>query len=173
MLFARNRLCALVRSGSKFEPSTLLDRMLDAQIKLGTSTPRADPSGDYAWEVFRKADKLKPGAGRTLEGKALQLTGGPNSPSAPTGRTVYGMLVADGKADIFLTYCTNAHQAQAQNPGQQIVALPEELAVGADYGLTVVAGASPPAYAFAMFILSVDGQAILAKHGFTAPALPQ
>ena len=40
----------------------LLDRMLDPQVKLGTSTPKADPSGDYAWEVFRKAEKLKPGA---------------------------------------------------------------------------------------------------------------
>jgi molybdate transport system substrate-binding protein len=81
--------------------------------------------------------------------------------------------VAEGKADIFLTYCTNAREAQQQNPGQQIVALPNELAVGADYGLTVLDGASPQAYQFAMFILSVDGQRILAKHGFAAPALPQ
>ena len=62
VLFARNRLCALVRPGLAVEPATLLDRMLDAAIKLGTSTPRADPSGDYAWEVFRKAEKIKPGA---------------------------------------------------------------------------------------------------------------
>ncbi len=173
MLFARNRLCALVRPGLAVEPATLLDRMLDADVKLGTSTPRADPSGDYAWEVFRKADKLRPGAFAALERKALQLAGGPNSPTAPPGRALYGMLVAEGKADIFLTYCTNARQAQAQNPGQQIVALPDELAVGADYGLTVLTGASPQAYQFAMFILAVNGQSILAKHGFAAPALPQ
>jgi len=79
--------------------------MLDANVKLGTSTPRADPSGDYAWEVFRKADSLRPGAFAVLAGKALQLTGGPNAPAAPPGRTIYGTLVAEGKADIFLTYC--------------------------------------------------------------------
>jgi molybdate transport system substrate-binding protein len=173
VLFAHNRLCALVRPGLAVEPATLLDRMLDADVKLGTSTPRADPSGDYAWEVFRKADKLKPGAFAALEKKALQLTGGPGSPTAPPGRALYGMLVADGKADIFLTYCTNAHEAQAQNAGQQIVALSDELAVGADYGLTILNGASPAAYQLAMFILSVDGQRILTKHGFAAPALPQ
>lgn len=173
VLFARNRLCALARPGLAVDSVTLLDRMLANDIKLGTSTPRADPSGDYAWEVFRKADKLKPDAFAALEKKALQLVGGPSSPTAPPGQALYGILVAEGKADIFLTYCTNAHQAQAQNPGQQIVALPQELAVGADYGLTVIAGAPPPAYAFASFILSVDGQRILAKHGFTAPALPQ
>jgi ABC-type molybdate transport system substrate-binding protein len=173
VLFARNRLCALVRPGLAVDATTLLDRMLAPEIKLGTSTPRADPSGDYAWEVFRKADTVRPGTFATLEKKALQLTGGPASPPAPPGRALYGMLVAEGKADIFLTYCTNALEARAQNAGQQIVALPDALAVGADYGLTVLNGAPPQAYQFAMFILSVDGQRILARHGFAAPALPQ
>jgi molybdate transport system substrate-binding protein len=172
VLFARNRLCALVRPGLAVEPATLLDRMLDPDVKLGTSTPRADPSGDYAWDVFRKADKLKPGAFATLEKKALQLAGGPSAPSPPAGRSLYGMLVAEGKADIFLTYCTGALEAQKQNTGQQIVALPDDLAVGADYGLTVLTGATPQAYQFAMFILSVDGQRVLARHGFAAPLLP-
>jgi molybdate transport system substrate-binding protein len=173
VLFARNRLCALARPGLNVEPATVLDRMLDPNAKLGTSTPRADPSGDYAWEVFRKADRLRPGAFAALEQKALQLAGAPNSPTAPPGRALYGVLVADGRADLFLTYCTNAREAKAQNPGQQIVALPDELAVGADYGRTVVTDASPQAFHFAMFILSVDGQRVLAKHGFAAPALPQ
>lgn len=173
VLFARNRLCALVRQGLAVEPATLLDRMLDPKVKLGTSTPRADPSGDYAWEVFRKADRLKPGAFAALETKALQLAGGPNAPSAPPGRSIYGILVAEGKADIFLTYCTGALEAQKQNAGQQIVALPDGLAVGADYGLTVLIGASPQAYQFAMFILSVDGQRPLARYGFSAPLLPR
>jgi molybdate transport system substrate-binding protein len=173
VLFARNKLCALVRPGLAVEPATLLDRMLDTQIKLGTSTPKADPSGDYAWEAFHKADRLKPGAYVMLDRKALQLTGGPSSPTLPAGRTIYGMLVAQGAADIFLTYCTNALAAQKENPGQQTVALPEALAVGADYGLTVMNDASPSAYKFAMFILSPHGQQTLTNYGFTAPGLPQ
>src|SRR5215510_13108306 len=123
VLFARNRLCALARPGVAVETATLLDRMLDPAVKLGTSTPRADPSGDYAWEVFRKADKLRPGVFATLERKALKLVGGPDAPTAPPGRTVYGMLIADGKADIFLTYCTNAAEAKREVGGAQIVAL--------------------------------------------------
>jgi molybdenum ABC transporter molybdate-binding protein len=173
VLFARNRLCALARPGVAVDTTTLLDRTLDPSVKLGTSTPRADPSGDYAWEVFRKADKLRPGAFATLERKALKLVGGPDAPTAPPGRTVYGMLIAEGKADLFLTYCTNAMEAKKEVTGAQIVALPDELAVGADYGPGVIANASPDAYRFAMSILSADGQRILAKHGFSAPALPQ
>ena len=164
VLFARNWLCALVRPGLEVTSASLLARMLDPQVKLGTSTPKADPSGDYAWEVFRRADKISPGVHATLEKRALQLTGGPSSPSAPQGRSVYGALIAQGAADIFLTYCTNAQAAKQENPAQQIVQLPDGLSVGADYGLTVVNGASPSAYKFALFILSSEGQKAIADY---------
>jgi ABC-type molybdate transport system substrate-binding protein len=166
VLFTRNRLCALVKPGLAVTPDNLLSRMLDPAIRLGTSTPKADPSGDYAFEVFKKADALKPGANDALVAKALTLTGGPNSPAPPPDRSLYGALVANGQADIFLTYCTGAIVAQRENPGQQVVALPASLAVGADYGMTVINGASPNAARFAAFILSPEGQGILAKHGF-------
>jgi molybdate transport system substrate-binding protein len=38
--------------------------------------------------------------------------------------------------------------AARQNPRQQVVALPDSLAVGADYGLTVMLAASPDALCF-------------------------
>jgi molybdenum ABC transporter molybdate-binding protein len=164
--FARNRLCALVKPGLAVNSASLLDRMLDPQVKLGTSTPKADPSGDYAFEVFRKAEAVKPGAQAALEKKALQLTGNPSSAQPPAGRAVYGWHVAEGRADIFLAYCTATREAKQQNPDQQIVELPDNLAVGADYGLTVIAGASPAAQNFAQFILSAAGQKILTGHGF-------
>jgi molybdate transport system substrate-binding protein len=97
----------------------------------------------------------------------LQLTGSAGSAKPPPGRTVYGWHIAEGHADIFLTYCTNALAAQKENPGQQIVNLPDNLAVGADYGLTVISGSSPEAQQFADFIMSPEAQAILMMHGFT------
>lgn len=168
--FARNTLCALVRPGLDVTRDTLLAAMLDPAVKLGTSTPKADPSGDYAFEVFGKAEALQPGAGDALVAKALQLTGGPNSPAPPADRSPYGALVAAGQADIFLVYRTAALVALRENPGQRMVALPEALAVGADYGLTVMQGAPDAARRFAAFILSPEGQAILAEHGFASAA---
>ncbi len=172
-LFARNKLCALVRSGLAVSRDTLLDRILDPQVKLGTSTPRADPSGDYAFEAFRKAEAIRPNAQLVLEKKALQLTGGPASARPPAGRNVYGWHLAEGRADIFLAYCTAARDAQKENSGLQMIALPDELAVSADYGLTVMNDASPGAYQFALFILSIEGQRILASYGFSAPNLSE
>jgi len=169
LLFARNRLCALVKPGFAVTSATLLERMLSADVKLGVSTPKADPSGDYAFEVFKKAEALKPGAQAALEKKALLLTGAATSAAPPAGRVVYGWHVAEGRADIFLTYCTNVLAAQKQNPGQQIMALPDALSVGADYGLTVIGGTAPAAQLFADYILSAEGQKILTGNGF-APA---
>jgi molybdenum ABC transporter molybdate-binding protein len=166
LLFARNRLCALVKPALKVDSATLLERMLDPTIKLGTSTPKADPSGDYAFEVFRKAEAIKPGAQATLEKKALQLMGGASSAVPPAGRLVYGWHIAEGRADIFLAYCTATRESQKQNPDLQLVELPGNLAVGADYGLTVLSGASPAAERFSQFIMSSAAQKILTSHGF-------
>lgn len=165
-LFARNKLCALVKPGLKVDSANLLERMLDPDVKLGTSTPKADPSGDYAFEVFQNAEKVKPGTQAVLEKKALLLTGGATSAVPPAGRAVYGWHVAEGHADIFLTYCTNAVVAQKENSGQQIVALPDNLSVGVDYGMTVMNGAPATAQQFADFIMSPPAQKILVSHGF-------
>ncbi len=166
--FTRNMLCALTRPEVGVQTGNLLERMLDPGVRLGTSTPKADPSGDYAFELFGKAEALRPGARRTLEDKALKLTGGPDSPPPPPGRSAYGDLVARRQADIFLTYCTNALLARRDFPDLVSVPTPPELSVGALYGLTVLRGAPEPAWRFAWFILSDDGQAILTRHGFGA-----
>jgi molybdenum ABC transporter molybdate-binding protein len=164
--FARNGLCALVKPDLEVDRANLIERMLDPRIKLGTSTPQSDPSGDYALAVFGKLDALKAGAGATLEQKALKLTGAADSAVPPAGRVAYGWHIAEGRADIFLVYRTAAAEAQQQYPGQQIVELPPALAVGAEYGLTVISGAPPAAQQFADFILSSAGQDVLIGYGF-------
>jgi len=168
--FARNRLCALVSPRLRIDSAGLFERLLDPAVKLGTSTPHADPSGDYAFDVFGKAETLRPGAQSLLEKKAILLTGAKDSAPAPAGRNAYGWHVAEGRADIFLTYRTNALAAKKQYPAQQMVELPEALAVGADYGLTVMNGTGPAAGQLADFILSQDGQTILAAYGFSPGA---
>ncbi len=141
--------------------------MLDPKVKLGTSTPKADPSGDYALQLFERAEKARPGAIEALSGKALQLTGGPNALPVPAGRSAYGIIVAERRADIFLTYCTNAVLAQKEEPTLDIVEAPDPRAVGADYGITLLAGAHPAAIRFGSFLLSPAGQGVLARYGFT------
>jgi ABC-type molybdate transport system substrate-binding protein len=171
-IFTRNAMCALTRRGLTATPTTILSLMLEQSTRLGISTPKADPSGDYALAVFARADAVQPGAGAVLTAKALQLTGGKASPKAPDGRNQYAWVLDDGQgngqADVFLTYCTNGLLAQRENPQIGSIALPPSMAVAAEYGLVELKGASPEASAFADFLRGPKGQAILASHAFAS-----
>ncbi|MGI2902971.1 molybdate ABC transporter substrate-binding protein [Tolypothrix sp. VBCCA 56010] len=168
--FIDNRLVAIVKPGLSVTSGNLLDYLLNPQIKLGTSTPIKDPSGDYAQEIFRKADNIKPGNYDILNNKALQLVGGnPNAPIVPDGKNslVY-FLKETQQADVFLAYYTSGLAARDIASDLQIVELPDNLAVRAKYGLTVLKNASPDGDKLAKYILSPDGQKVLLKYGFTS-----
>jgi molybdate transport system substrate-binding protein len=168
--FTRNQLCALTKPQLIMTPDTLLDQLLDPAVRVGTSTPKADPAGDYAWELFGKAEAQRPGSAATLQAKALQLTGGPQSPKPPEGRNAYVWLMEQNLADVFLTYCTNARLAVREVPALKIIAMPEPLAVGAVYGLTVMnSGDTAKGAALADYIQSPAGQSVLERYGFTKP----
>jgi molybdate transport system substrate-binding protein len=168
--FAGNRLCALHGPAVDVTPDNLVQRLLDPAIRVGTSTPKADPSGDYTWQMFERIEAQgRPGAFKLLSEKALQLTGGPSSPPPPPDRNVYGVLVAAGQADIFITYCTNAVVAQAEQPTLRRAEVPAAINVSASYGVAVLQGASPGAQRLVDFMLSPAGQALLAKRGFAPP----
>src|SRR5262249_19226022 len=90
VLFARNAICGITRPDVGLTSANMLERMLDPTVKLATSTPQADPAGDYAWDIFRKADGIKPGSYRILDAKAQKLVGGatltPEAQAVPQGR---------------------------------------------------------------------------------------
>lgn len=168
-VFANNQVVAVVRAGfgQTVSPSNLLSVLLDSATKIGTSTPVADPLGDYTQDIFEKADIVSPGAAATLEAKRNELVANPNAPAVPAGANnlVY-FLDTTQTVDIFLTYATSAVQATALDPTLQIVFLPKDLSVPAPFGLTVFNGASSESQRFAQYILSPPGQQILASYGF-------
>lgn len=169
VVFARNALCALTSDKLAATPATLLATMLQPSVRVGISTPKADPAGDYAWALFGRADAVQPGATARLQAKALQLTGGADSPKPPAGRGTYAWVMDQGQADVFLTYCTNAVSAQKEVPRLRIVEIPPELQVGAAYGVTVRMGAPQAADAFLRALLAPPAQAVFNRFGFRQP----
>lgn len=168
-VFTRNALCALTSDQVSTTPATLLATLLRPEVRLGISTPKADPAGDYAWALFGRADAVQPGATARLQAKALQLTGGADSPKAPPGRGTYAWVMDQGQADVFLTYCTNAVAAQKEVPRLKIVEIPPALQVGAAYGVTVRDGAPAAAGAFVQALLGAPAQAVFSRSGFRQP----
>lgn len=170
--FARNALCALASSAFTLRGKALAQRLLDGDVRVGTSTPRADPSGDYAFQMFERIESsgaAPAGSAAALKAKALQLTGGPGSPQPPAGRSLYGMLVDEGKVDVFITYCTNAAEAKQQSPSLQVLAVPDAVNVAALYGIATVRPVGAAAAAFVEFVVGSRGQQILGTHGFSSP----
>jgi len=177
--FTRNRLCAIARAAVGLTPANMLDRLLDPAVRLATSTPGADPSGDYAWAVFARAEAIRTGARAALEAKAQQLYGGgAKTPLLVPGKgAVEGIFLAD-RADVSLSYCSGAPAIVREVPGLAVVPLPAELSVGPAYGM-VLLNTKPLTSRFATFIMSEVGQAVLKAHGFdpvglveSAPPLP-
>lgn len=169
--FARNRLCVIAKGDLELDAKTLLDRLLDPNLRLATSTPGADPGGDYALAVFDRADRLKPGAGRALREKSLPLMGSPNAMVPVAGRGPTASIFLTGSADALLYYCSAAKSTLGEAPGLVSIPLPDALEVGPVYGLAV-SGQSAAAMRLALFMLSPDGQAILAENGLLPIAGP-
>lgn len=170
--FARNALCVLATPDFALRGKSLALRLLDDDVRVGTSTPKADPSGDYAFSMFDRIESsgaAGAGSAAALKAKALQLTGGPDSPAPPPGRNVYGELVATAQADAFITYCTNATLARRERPSLQVLPVADAINVSARYGLVLLGTANADAIEYTRFLLGPSGQSILSSHGFSAP----
>jgi molybdate transport system substrate-binding protein len=165
--FARNGFVATVREGLAVDTATLVEVLSDPTVRLATSTPGADPSGDYAEAFFDAVEAAKPGQGAALRAKALRLVGGPGSLIVPEGRSGAAWLIGEGKADAMLGYASHSAGALAEG-GVRIVALPADLAPVPAYGVCRAAGADPAAARFVDYLTGDAGQEILARHGFRA-----
>jgi molybdate transport system substrate-binding protein len=169
--FTRNHLCAVARAAAGVTPANILDRLLDPAVRLATSTPGADPAGDYARAVFVRAEAVRAGARDVLQDKARQLYGGGDkTPLLVPGKgAVEGIFLAD-QADVVLAYCSGARGIVREVPGLAAVPLAPELAVGPVYGM-VLLNAKPLTLRFAAFLMSEGGQAVVKAHGFEPVAL--
>jgi molybdate transport system substrate-binding protein len=171
-MFARNTLCGVAVPQVRLTTENFLDRLLDPAVKLGTSTPKADPAGDYTWAMFRRADTIRPGSYAILSGKAQQIVGGPSNNAPVDGKDPAVAALASGRVDILIGYCTSAKLRLSQMAELQVAEVPREIATGPEYGLAVLRGADPRANDLALFMLSPEGQQIFSRYGFAPIALP-
>jgi ABC-type molybdate transport system substrate-binding protein len=175
VVFARNTLCVSALHEVGLTRANLLDRLLDPKVRIGTSTPKADPGGDYAMELFDKAGSVRPGATALLKAKARPVVGGsiepPRAADAPKTSARDGML--QRHIDVSIGYCS----ARETTPDTSVdkVALPPALAIRARYGMAILttshdAKREAAAGQLAMYLLSPAAQALLVPYGFLPAA---
>ncbi len=172
---------ALVAAGLGFDPQPLCrnvlalllapgvpptpDCLTDPGLRIATSLPGADPSGDYAMDLFDRLERLHPGHGARLRRTALRLAGGPQAPAAPPGRNHYGWVMEQGLCDAFVTYRSNAVQARRQVPALRILDLPETLSVSAAFAFCRLTD-TPETMDWAARLRSPAFRALLREGGF-------
>jgi molybdate transport system substrate-binding protein len=161
--FARNRMCIVSRRSAGVTAANLIDRMLADGTRLKTSTPIADPSGDYAWSIFKKIDSIRPGAEAILERKAQASMSLAAKPATPT-QSAAAALFATNAIDMSITYCSGSAGLEKELPELTSLLVPPRLDPHPIYGVAVLSD-KPQALRLALFLLSEKGQAILAKNG--------
>lgn len=171
MLFARSDICAIGRKTLGLTTETVLSRMLDPTTRLATSTPGSDPSGDYSQDLFRRADRLQPGAGATLRAKARPLLGQTVEAPGTPRRDPIGAIFAANRADVVLSYCSRTGGATGTATDLVSVPLPPELEVVSNFGMVLLTD-NPAAARFALYVMSLRGQETLARFGFSPVAVP-
>ena len=173
-MFARNRLCLLAPSRSGISTESVVETLLRSDLRVGVSPAKIDPLGDYTVELFRLVARQHPDTQPSLEQRAVVLDNPPGAPPARSGDYVLDALL-DGRVGAAVVYCAGRDRYAKLSRAVSMVSLPASLQVGSEYGLAVMKGGRPDARLLALGILSPEGQALLAKHGFTpvtAPAIP-
>lgn len=160
--FAANRLCLTVASNCLTAGENWLSLLMNPALRLATSTPVSDPSGDYTWQLFDTLDQRHPCLGATLRQRALPLVGGPHSPAVPSGELAASWLIRSGQAEMFIGYASYAEKLRRQ-PDLAVLPIPDDYNVAACYALAQCTVQAKP---LADFLLSPAAQSILVAAGF-------
>lgn len=153
-VFARNVLTVIKPADSKIDISKPADLLESRVTKIVVGNPKTVPAGQYAEESLKALglwDKLSP-----------KLVFAENVRQALD-------YVARGEVDAGFVYTTDA-----ATRGRQVVEafrMPEDTYRPVLYPAAVIAGSrhAPIARAYLDLLVSRDGQAVLARHGFLPP----
>lgn len=171
-MFAQNALCLLApsRLGS-VAPGTIVNTLIRPDLRIGVSPAKIDPLGDYTFQLFDMVEAARSGSRATLAERSVVLDNPPGSPPAKSGDYVLD-VIDERRGDMAIVYCSGRGRYERLSTDLAMVAPPDELQVGPQYGLAVMRHAKPAAAWLALTILSPEGQAVLAKHGFRPVGLP-
>jgi len=150
--FVRNEVVLIVPADDRHGIRSLADLGKPGVTRIALGNPGSVPVGRYTRAALEKA-----GAWRTVEAHAI------------LGGNVRQVLsyVERGEVDAGFVFATDAAIMKAKVKVVQVIETP----VPVVYPIALVQrpGRAPEAADFLVFVLSADGQAVLARHGFARP----
>ncbi|NBB55565.1 molybdate ABC transporter substrate-binding protein [Pantoea vagans] len=158
MPFTSNRLCITVRSDCLLPGDDWFTLLTRDSLRIATSTPGTDPSGDYTQVLFSRMGN----AGEAVRQRALPLAGGRDSPVIPTGRLAAEWIIQADMADLFIGYASY-RTALSRAAGLTVVDIPAAVNPVARYACAVI---TPEAQRLATFLGSEQAKGVLRDAGF-------
>lgn len=160
--FTNNTLCLTAKRDGVAEQDDWLSLLLRDDLRLATSTPLCDPSGDYTWQLFDNIEQRHFGCGNHLKRKATCMVGGADSVSVPAGELAAHWVIVTGHAELFIGYASYAPRL-TRHSHLRVLNIPSDYNVQAQYGWATLSAAAGP---LAAFLHSDAAQCILRQHGF-------
>lgn len=161
-LFTHNQLCLSITATLAAQGRDWLDLLRDPHLRLATSTPLSDPSGDYTWQLFDRIEATHPGEGTALKQRAMPLVGGPQSTAIPAGELAASWLLNTKQAETFIGY--QSYAPLLKEKGNLVtLSIPAPWQITADYAFAVCQERAQP---LAAFLLSARAQQIFKDAGF-------
>ena len=161
--FARNRLCLVAPKSLGLTSGDLVSGLLARGLRIKTSKPVVDPSGDYAMAMFDLMDAAHPGAGKTLRARAdAQMT--VSAQPATTGQSATAALFLAHRIDVAVTYCSASGDLVKEMQGLVSIPVPPAFDPKPVFGVALLS-ASPAAARFSLLLLSEAGQDAIAASG--------
>ncbi len=161
--FAGNRLCLVARRSLGLTPDNFAARLAGGGIRIRTSKPIADPSGDYAMAMFDRIDTVHPGAGKRLSADAqanMSLT----ATAGAAGQNPTAALFAAGMIDVAVTYCSASGELAKSGTGLVSIPVPAAFDPRPLFGMALLSGHAATMH-LALLLLSDVGQAAIASSG--------
>ena len=172
LIFARNEIGVLVRENRNINTENLLEQLLGQDLKIGAPEPIRDPGGDYVLEFYKNAEILMPGSFQILEKKTVKLWGDPSTQKNRNAGQAIANCFKQGMIDVFVGYISILREIVRDINDLEIIHMPNNQKILAEFGLTVLRDAKQSAFQLAYFILSSTGQQMLSEHGFEPVTLP-
>jgi molybdate transport system substrate-binding protein len=170
-MFARNSICVLAPEGLGLTEAAIVDKLLDTATRIGISTPKVDPLGDYTVEVYRRISQEHAGAAGDLMARSTVIEVPPGGPRPGAG-DAFADALQERRVDLEILYCSGRDRLARLLPTATMTPFPPGLQVGPEYALAVLKNGDPLAAELALYMLSPEGQATLARFGFIPVSLP-
>ncbi len=139
--------------------SNLIQKLMDSNVSLTTSSPHSDPAGDYTWKMFRIINRQFPGAFAKITGHANHLL----------DAALVMPVLESGNTDLGILYTSQLLELKRSGAKINIITISKKYNTKAKFTASVLNQSKYKSLGedFIKLLFSKRGKKILKYWGFT------